>query len=201
MVAYCSSTWLLEIVERGLRGGDAGLGLRDLGLVVGGIDLDQEIAGLDALEIVDGDGEHLAGDPAAQPRQLGANIGVVGGLDRGAADPGIPAQRRQRDEAERDQHGEQRNREAAPRAALKRGRAGCGDGGCGLRGAGGGLSRRCRAGLILLTQGVPLKSASRDAGCVRRDMTTIMPQTVFSGQRQRSLIRHTSQRGLRARQV
>ena len=33
------------------------------------------------------------------------------------------------------------------------------------------------------------------------DMTTILPQTVFSGQRQRSLIRHTSHRGLRAKQV
>jgi hypothetical protein len=33
------------------------------------------------------------------------------------------------------------------------------------------------------------------------DMMAIMPQTVFSGQRQRSLIRHTTQRGLRARQV
>ena len=32
-------------------------------------------------------------------------------------------------------------------------------------------------------------------------MTAILPQTVFSGQRQRSLIRHTSQRGLRARQM
>ena len=33
------------------------------------------------------------------------------------------------------------------------------------------------------------------------DVLATMPQTVFSGQRQRSLIRHTSQRGLRARQV
>jgi hypothetical protein len=46
-----------EIVERGLRTDDAGLGLGDLGLVIGGIDLNQEIAGLDALEIIDGDGE------------------------------------------------------------------------------------------------------------------------------------------------
>ena len=127
---------IAQIVERGLRGGDAGLGLRDLRLVVGGIDLHQQIAGLDALEIVDGDGEHFAGDPAAQPRQLGANIGVVGGLDRGVADPGIPAQRRQRDEGERHQHREQRNREAAPEAALTPAAA-----------AATGATRRRRAGL------------------------------------------------------
>ena len=97
---------VVQIVERGLGGGDAGLGLRDLSLVVGGIDLHQEIAGLDALKVVHGDGEDLAGDAAGQPGQFGANIGVVGGLDRGVADPGVPAQRRQRDERERDQHGE-----------------------------------------------------------------------------------------------
>ena len=112
-----------EIVERGLRADDAGLGLRDLGLVVGGIDLDQQIAGLDALEIVDGDGENLACDPAAQLCQLGPYIGVVGGLDRGAADPGIPAQRRQHDEPERGQHGEQRDDEAAPRNLPRSGAA------------------------------------------------------------------------------
>ena len=86
---------IVQIVERGLGGGDAGLCLRDLSLVVGGIDLDQEIAGLDALEVIHGHGEDLTGDPAAQPCQFGANIGVVGALDRGVADPGIPAQRRQ----------------------------------------------------------------------------------------------------------
>ena len=102
-----------EIVERSLCAGDAGLGLSDLGLIVGGIDLNQEIAGLDALEIVDGDGKNFTGDSAAQPCQLGPDIGVVGGLDDGAADPGVPAQRRQHDESERGQHREQRNREAA----------------------------------------------------------------------------------------
>jgi hypothetical protein len=60
-----------QIVECSLRGGDAGLGLRDLRLVIGGIDLHQEIATLDALEILHGDGQDLAGDPAAQPGQLG----------------------------------------------------------------------------------------------------------------------------------
>jgi hypothetical protein len=95
-----------EVVERGLRGGDAGLRLVDLGLVVGRIDLDQEITGLDALKIVHGDSQDLAGDPTAQPCQLGADIGVVRDLDGRVADPLIPAQRRQRDESERDQDGD-----------------------------------------------------------------------------------------------
>ena len=56
---------VVQIVERGLRGGDAGLGLRDLGLIIGRIDLHQQIAGLDALKIGDGDRQHFARDPAA----------------------------------------------------------------------------------------------------------------------------------------
>src|SRR5260370_1088241 len=87
-----------EIVERRLRADHAGLGLRDLGLVVSGIDLNQEIAGLDALKVVRGDGENFTGDPAAQPCQFGPDIRVVRALDHFAADPGIPAQHRQRDE-------------------------------------------------------------------------------------------------------
>ncbi len=109
-----------EIVERRLRAGHAGLRLRDLGLVVGGIDLNQEIAGLDALKVVRGDGENFTGDPAAQPGQLGPDIRVVRALNHFAADPGIPAQRRQRDKPERGQHGEQRNRKTAPRRLRSR---------------------------------------------------------------------------------
>ena len=131
-----------EIVERRLRGGDAGLGLRDLGLVVGGIDLHQQIAGLDALKIGDGDLENLTRDAAAQARRVSLDIGVVGGLDHGGADPFIPAQRRQRDE---------RRAPPAPRAAEWR------DGPAYRRSGrrrswrnGGGWSRRrgrCRSGL------------------------------------------------------
>ena len=51
MVAYCSSTWLARLSSAACAADDAGLGLRDLRLVIGGIDLDQEIAGLDVLEI------------------------------------------------------------------------------------------------------------------------------------------------------
>src|ERR1700681_1911060 len=49
----------------------------------------------------------------------------------------------------------------------------------------------------------PCDELGEDPACrtMQLDMTVIMPQIVFSGQRQRSLIRHTSQRGLRARQV
>jgi hypothetical protein len=75
-----------EIVERGLRGRDVGLGLRDLRLIVGRVDLHQEVPRLDPLEIVHRDLDHLTGDATRQPRQLGADIGVVGGLDCGAAD-------------------------------------------------------------------------------------------------------------------
>ena len=97
-----------------MRGGDRGFGLRDLCLIVRGIDLNQEVAGLDALEVGDPYGQHLTGDAARQPRQLGAHIGVIGGLDHGIADPFVEAQRRQRDEGERDDDREQRNREPAP---------------------------------------------------------------------------------------
>jgi hypothetical protein len=68
---------VVEIVERRLRAGNIGLRLRDLGFIVGRIDLNQEIAGLDTLEIVRGDNLNFAGDAAAQPRQLGPDISVV----------------------------------------------------------------------------------------------------------------------------
>jgi hypothetical protein len=97
---------IAQIVEGRLSGGDTGLGLCDLSRVVRWVDLHQQIASLDALEILHGNRNHFAGDPAAQPRELGANIGVVGSLYRGAADPAIPAQRRQRDKGKRRQHRE-----------------------------------------------------------------------------------------------
>ena len=103
-----------EIVERRLRAGDARLCLGDLGFIIGGIDLNQEIAGLDVLEVVHSDGQDLAGNPATQTCQVGADIGIVGGLDRGAAGPFVPAIRRERDEAERDDDREQRDRKPPP---------------------------------------------------------------------------------------
>jgi hypothetical protein len=95
-------------------GGNAGLGQSDLGLIISRVDLDQKIAGLDALEIVHGDGKNFTGNPAAQPCHIGFDIGVVGGLDHRGADPSIPAQRCQRDKSERGQHRQQWNRETAP---------------------------------------------------------------------------------------
>jgi len=106
-----------RVVERCLRGGDARLRLGDLRLIVGGIDLDQEIAGLDALKIMHSDGENLAGDPAREPRRLGLYVSIVRGLDDGVADPLISSQSRQRDESQRQQHGEQRNCKAAKHSA------------------------------------------------------------------------------------
>jgi hypothetical protein len=44
------------------------------------------------------------------------DIGVVGGLDLGAADPCVPAQRRQYDKGQCRQYRKQWNREAAPEA-------------------------------------------------------------------------------------
>ena len=140
----------LESIVRGVAGKNAAVkclctetgphhyttDMRDIGLIVG-IDLHQKIAGLDALEVLHGGGQNLTGDPAAQPRQVSADKGVVGGLDDRVAAPLVPADRRQ--------------------------------------------------------QPVPAGSQGTSKA--------IMSQIVFSGQRQRSLIRHTSQRGLRARQV
>jgi hypothetical protein len=113
-----------EIVQRGLRAGNAGLRLRHLGLVVGRIDLHQELAGLDALEVVGVNLEHGAGDAAAQPGGLGADVGVVGGLLRPAADPAIPAQRRQPDEGDRGCDRHQRQRQPAPGLLRRRQRRG-----------------------------------------------------------------------------
>jgi hypothetical protein len=90
-----------------------GFRLIDLSLIVSRIDLHQEIAGLDALIIIRGDFQDLSRYTAAEPRQVGTDISVIGGLDSGIAGPFVPARCCQRDKAERDKHREKRNRKAA----------------------------------------------------------------------------------------
>ena len=105
----------------------AGFRLRDLRFVIGRIDLNQEIAGLDPLEVLERDDENLAGNAAAELGRLGTNVGIVGGLHRGPADPGIPTQRGQRNKSQSGDRRDQRDRQAAQRAVRSRtGNARCG---------------------------------------------------------------------------
>ena len=173
------SCWRLS--SAACRGGDARLGLGDSGLHNRrDRSRTSRSPALTRWKSTDSDLDHLTRDPTAQLRQIRPDVGIVCGLDRSAADPGIPAHRCQNNESERGQHSEHGNDEAAPSTRRCRRRRGL------AVGRGPGLSRP----LIL--------RAPRNK---RLEMPAIMPHTVFSGHRHKSLIRHTSQRGLRARQM
>lgn len=137
-----------EIVERRLRTDHGRVGLVDQSLVIGGVDLDQKFASLDPLKIIEGNFQDLSSHPAAQPCQIGPDIGIIGDLNPGITGPFIPVRGGHHDKAERGQHRNQGDREPAPETIGGKGR---------LRRrrnrwtwAGGG-----RSGLILLTHGIP----------------------------------------------
>jgi hypothetical protein len=85
----------LQVLDRGFRHRNIGLGLVDAGLVVVVLDLDQKLVGLDALEIVDGHLAEIALDLGAERREVAFNVGVVRGLRDVRTDPGVPARREQ----------------------------------------------------------------------------------------------------------
>jgi hypothetical protein len=54
------------------------------------VDLDEQVARLDALEIVDRDLAHIAVDLSAERGDVAPDIGIVSGLSRKVADPAVP---------------------------------------------------------------------------------------------------------------
>ncbi len=88
----------LEIFDRRLGPEKVCLGLRDPRLIVGLFDFDQQVAGLDAVEIIDRDAGHIAFDLGAQRGDVAANIGVIGDLPDADADPAVPLRREQDDD-------------------------------------------------------------------------------------------------------
>ena len=92
----------LDVLDGRLGPHNVGLGLRDPGLVVVVLDLDQKLIGLDALEIVDGHLAEIALDLGAERREVAFDISIVRGLGDVRADPGVPA----RCEQDRDQRGD-----------------------------------------------------------------------------------------------
>ncbi len=79
-----------EIVQRRAGAGHRRFRAADRGLVVGGIDLDERLAGLYRLEVIDQDAQHIAADARTERRDVGMDIGVVGRLDRRGAHPVVP---------------------------------------------------------------------------------------------------------------
>ena len=77
-------------IDRGLgvlclRAGQVGLRLVERDLVVGGVDLGQQLAGLHGLVVVHGDLHHLARDARADLVEVAVHLRVVGVFDEGGA--------------------------------------------------------------------------------------------------------------------
>jgi hypothetical protein len=85
----------LEVSDSGFGAEKVRFGLRHPGPIVVILDFDQQIALLDALEVVDRDAVHITLDLGAERRDIAANIGVVRDLPDRQADPAVPLGRKQ----------------------------------------------------------------------------------------------------------
>jgi len=83
----------LEVLDGGLGAEKIRLGLRHASPIIVILDLDQQVALFDALEVVDPDAAHIAFDLGAERRDVAANIGVVRDLPDRQAHPGRKARR------------------------------------------------------------------------------------------------------------
>ena len=81
---------LLDIVDSGSGGGDIGLRLIELGAVVVVDDLDQDVAAMNALEVLHQHAADVTGNLGGERRRIGLKIGVVGALQCGRAHPPVP---------------------------------------------------------------------------------------------------------------
>src|SRR5271155_3841390 len=66
-------------------------GVREIGPVIAFVELDQQLARFDVLVVADEDFRNKAGDMRRQGRDVTADIGVVGGFDKAADFPPVPA--------------------------------------------------------------------------------------------------------------
>jgi hypothetical protein len=107
----------LEVFDRGLGPEQIGLGLRYSSPVIVIVDLDQEVAFFDALEVVDRDPAHIAINLSAERRNVAADISIVGDLPDRQTDPAVPLRRKQHDNKPRGNQDRQPDeRDAGPPA-------------------------------------------------------------------------------------
>ena len=95
----------LQILDRRLGAGEIGLRLGDASAVIVVLDLDQQIALLDLLKVVDRHPSDITLDLGAERCDVTADVGVVRGLPHAVTDPAVPAG----DEQRNDDAGEQQN--------------------------------------------------------------------------------------------
>ena len=81
---------LLDVVNRRSGGVDIGLRLTELGAVVVVNDIDDGIARVNPLKVLNVDGSDVSGNLGGHRRRIGLQIRVVGGLQRGRAYPKVP---------------------------------------------------------------------------------------------------------------
>jgi hypothetical protein len=100
---------LLDVLDRRLGRRDARLRLLELGAVIVVDHLDQEVAGLDPLEIMDRHTADIARNFGGERREVGLQIGVLGALSSRRPHPPVPFPRDHDDKAANQQQNEQPN--------------------------------------------------------------------------------------------
>ena len=81
----------MQIGERRGLMPDHRLGMRQAGLIVAVVELDQQLAGVHELVVADQDPGDEPGDMRRERGDVAADIGVVGGFDKPTDPPPIPA--------------------------------------------------------------------------------------------------------------
>ncbi len=120
-----------QVGEVGLRRGEVCLGLHELSAIVGGIDLDDQVALVHDLIVGDPDGGDIARHFRRQRGDVAGGVGIVGGFVAGRAGPAVPVPRDipgeepGRDDQQNAQHREHPAEPGEPRAASAGGGAGC----------------------------------------------------------------------------
>ena len=84
------------------------------------LDLHQQVTGLDHLEVLHRHPADVARHLGGKRRDVGLEIGVVGGLQHRRTDPPVPLVRDCRDEAARQKHNEKADARRAPRESATR---------------------------------------------------------------------------------
>ena len=111
---------LVDGLDRRLGVGDIRLGLLQLGAVIVVVDLHQQVAGFDLLEVAYGDVADIAWNLGGERSQIGVQVGVVRGLQDGRSHPPIPFVGDEFDEARDQNQDEQSEGDANPSGGSRR---------------------------------------------------------------------------------
>lgn len=87
---FLQALLLFDVVDGGTGGGDIGLRLIELGAVIVVDDLDQDVAAMNALEVLHQHVADVTGNLGGERRRIGLQVGVVSALQHSRPHPPVP---------------------------------------------------------------------------------------------------------------